>query len=93
MPTLAIMKGDHWKIGDHVYVTKKHSEMLKGGTCLTKKKISTQDTINLKLGVSPSKIFDIQYPPRQNDYCRIFKIISIEQYTITCEIAFHVGVK
>ncbi len=52
MHTLSLMPNDDFKVGDYVYIIEKLGVDLDGGTSVNfKKKLSTQDIINLKLGI------------------------------------------
>ena len=72
METLSLMPGDNFKVGDYVYVTKKIGVDKSGDRSVNfKKKLSTQDIINLKLGIP----YNIVCPDSINEYLYKIKLI------------------
>lgn len=74
MQTLSLMPGDNFKIGDYVYITRENGATQQGGTALLKKKLSIQDRINLKLGIS----FDKVCPNSNNN--NLYKVTMVHEY-------------
>lgn len=81
MSTLSLMPGDNFKIGDYVYIVKKIGTDKQGGTNTNfKKKLSTQDRINIKLGIP----FDKVCPDSINGW--LYKIKRIDKYDFDNEL-------
>lgn len=86
MQILSLMPGDNFKIGDYVYIINKmgvSQEAIKFkfiNSTHFKKKLSTQDIINIKLGIS----FDKVCPNSLNGW--LYKITMINKYDFHNEL-------
>jgi len=86
MTTLSLMPGDNFKIGDYVYIISKtgiSQEAIKLRTINSihfKKKLSTQDRINIKLGIS----FDKVCPNSINGW--LYKITMINKHNFETDL-------